>query len=71
MVCNNCGKTFTMNGKGGGSEGKCTSGIVHLAAMGVVDNIETDQERNFAVNVSFVEIYNKEVKDFFPPRGMT
>ena len=44
MGYNNCGKTFMMNNKGGGSEGECTPGIVHLATMDVFDNVETDQE---------------------------
>ena len=51
------GKTYTMQG----SEG--AGGIVHMAASDIFDHIENEPERVFLVRVSFIEIYNEEVRD--------
>ena len=51
------GKTYTMQG----SEG--AGGIIHMAASDIFDHIENEPERVFLVRVSFIEIYNEEVRD--------
>ncbi len=66
------GKTFTMQGsgtlQGGASPGRGSSvldngGIVHMAASNIFTHIEEEPERVFSVRVSFIEIYNEEVRD--------
>ena len=67
------GKTFTMQGSGtlqdgassagGGSSVQDNGGIVHLAASDIFNRIEKEPERVFLVRVSFIEIYNEEVRD--------
>jgi len=51
------GKTYTMQG----SEG--AGGIVYMAASDIFNHIENEPERVFLVRVSFIEIYNEEVRD--------
>jgi len=65
------GKTFTMQGSGGyggmkneeGKRGSGVPGIVHMAARDVFDYIDNESDRVFLVRVSFIEIYNEEVRD--------
>lgn len=38
-------------------------GIIHMAARDIFQHIEKETERNFLVRVSFIEIYNEEVRD--------
>jgi len=67
------GKTFTMQGSGTLQDGSAASvtcsssldngGIVHMAACDIFDHIEKETERVFLVRVSFIEIYNEEVRD--------
>jgi centromeric protein E len=66
------GKTFTMQGSGtlhdgalsgGGSSVLDNGGIVHMAVSDIFNHIEQDPERVFSVRVSFIEIYNEEVRD--------
>jgi len=66
------GKTFTMQGSGtlqegaasgGGSSALDNGGIVHMVASDIFHRIETEPERVFSVRVSFIEIYNEEVRD--------
>ena len=68
----NSGKTFTMQGSGtlqdgessgGGSSVLDNGGIVHMAASDISNQIEKYPERVFLVRVSFIEIYNEEVRD--------
>ena len=59
------GKTYTMQGEGtiedgDGNEG---GGIVHMAAKDIFSHIGNDTQRDFLIRVSFVEIYNEEVRD--------
>ena len=73
------GKTFTMQGSGtiqegaggggGSSSGDCTGGIVHMAASDIFNHIEQDPDRVFLVRVSFIEIYNEEVRDLLVVSG--
>ena len=58
------GKTYTMQGSGNlqqGSEGE--GGLVHMAAKDIFTQITNQQDRMFLVRVSFLEIYNEEVRD--------
>ena len=69
------GKTYTMQGSGTIQEGASSSvsesgksstgdgGIVHMAASDIFNHIEKEPERVFLVRVSFIEIYNEEVRD--------
>ena len=67
------GKTFTMQGSGtlqdgassagGGSSVLDNGGIVHMAASDIFNRIEKEPERVFLVCVSFIDIYNEEVRD--------
>ena len=67
------GKTFTMQesgtlqdgaASGGGSSSVLDNGgIVHMAASDIFNHIQKDPERKFFVRVSFIEIYNEEVRD--------
>jgi centromeric protein E len=58
------GKTYTMQGSGNleqGSDGE--GGLVHMAAKDIFSQILQRQDRMFLVRVSFLEIYNEEVRD--------
>jgi len=67
------GKTFTMQGPGTLQDGSTATasssaafdngGIVHMAACDIFNHIENEPERIFLVRVSFIEIYNEEVRD--------
>jgi len=66
------GKTYTMQGSGTIQEGAsaennntigASGGIVHMAASDIFNHIEKEPERVFLVRVSFIEIYNEEVRD--------
>ena len=61
------GKTYTMQGAGTIEDGSDESGggIVHMAARDIFSYIgnDADSQREFHVRVSFVEIYNEEVRD--------
>lgn len=70
------GKTFTMQGSGTlqdgataaasggcGQEMDAGGGIVHMAASDIFNHIEKEADRVFLIRVSFIEIYNEEVRD--------
>ena len=58
------GKTYTMQGAGNLEQGMGgEGGVVHMAAHDIFSQISQKQERNFLVRVSFLEIYNEEVRD--------
>ena len=58
------GKTYTMQGSGTIEEGKDgDGGVVHMAARDVFSQISDDPDRVFLLRVSFIEIYNEEVRD--------
>ena len=70
------GKTFTMQGSGTLQDGATTAassggsqemdgggGIVHMAASDIFNHIEKEADRVFLIRVSFIEIYNEEVRD--------
>ena len=58
------GKTFTMQGGGSIEDGAGNGGgIVHMAARDIFSHIAKEQDRVFLIRVSFVEIYNEEVRD--------
>ncbi|KAL7569989.1 hypothetical protein ACA910_017038 [Epithemia clementina (nom. ined.)] len=54
------GKTYTM--QGAGKPGK-DEGILQMAASDIFRLIEKTEERLFLVRVSFLEIYNEEIRD--------
>lgn len=59
------GKTYTMQGarssqKGGVNE---TEGILQMAAQDIFSQLSQKPERAFLLRVSYVEIYNEEVRD--------
>jgi centromeric protein E len=53
--------------QGMGGEG----GVVHMAANDIFSQITKKQERNFLVRVSFLEIYNEEVRDLLGDTNQT
>ncbi|PIA57039.1 hypothetical protein AQUCO_00600041v1 [Aquilegia coerulea] len=55
------GKTFTMNGSDN------DPGIVPLAVKDVFHNIMMMTDREFLIRVSYLEIYNEEIKDLLAP----
>jgi len=58
------GKTHTMQGSGTIEDGQGTGGgVVHMAARDIFSQISNDPERVFLLRVSFIEIYNEEVRD--------
>jgi centromeric protein E len=68
------GKTYTMQGSGnldeglsGGDEG----GLVHMAANDIFSQIRDMPDRLFLVRVSFLEIYNEEVRDLLGVSNQT
>ncbi|KAL7520313.1 hypothetical protein ACHAWX_005043 [Stephanocyclus meneghinianus] len=66
------GKTYTMQGTGSLesiSNLNTQGGIVHMAASDIFSHIERDTERVFLVRVSFIEIYNEEVRDLLVSGG--
>lgn len=66
------GKTYTMQGAGNLEQGMGgEGGIVHMAANDIFSQITKKQERNFLVRVSFLEIYNEEVRDLLGDTSQT
>jgi len=66
------GKTYTMQGAGSikeGTVGGSGGGIVHMAANDIFNNISQSQDRIFLVRVSYLEIYNEEVRDLLASRN--
>jgi centromeric protein E len=60
------GKTYTMQGSGNleeGLSGDSEGGLVHMAADDIFSRIREQPDRLFLVRVSFLEIYNEEVRD--------
>lgn len=58
------GKTFTMQGDG---ENTKTPGIVQMAARDVFDLMGESQNRVFLMRVSYLEIYQEEIRDLLNP----
>ena len=57
-------KTYTMQGSGSIEDGFGNGGgIVHMAARDIFSHISNEPERVFLIRVSFIEIYNEEVRD--------
>ena len=54
------GKTYTMQGSGMGGKDE---GILQMAASDIFRSIEKSRNRDFLVRVSFLEIYNEEIRD--------
>lgn len=60
------GKTYTMQGSGNLEQGSLAGGeggLVHMAAKDIFSQIQSQPDRMFLVRVSFLEIYNEEVRD--------
>jgi len=57
------GKTYTMVG----DEVEGEEGVLHLAARDVFRLISETQDRDFLLRVSFVEIYNENIRDLLDP----
>lgn len=61
------GKTFTMQGNRASAKNNASrngvDGITHLAARDIFATIAADPQHSYAVRVSFLEIYNEEVRD--------
>lgn len=66
------GKTYTMQGAGTVEDGAdgTGGGIVHMAANDIFSHIRSDPKRIFLIRVSFVEIYNEEVRDLLVTGNM-
>ncbi|CAM9530118.1 unnamed protein product, partial [Laminaria digitata] len=58
------GKTFTMQGDG---ENTKTPGIVQMAARDLFDLMGESQNRVFLMRVSYLEIYQEEIRDLLNP----
>ncbi|GKZ00345.1 hypothetical protein MPSEU_000987400 [Mayamaea pseudoterrestris] len=67
------GKTFTMQGSGTIADGTATKrgGIIHMAASDIFQHIQSTPERIFSVRVSFLEVYNEEIRDLLSPDSKT
>lgn len=61
------GKTYTMVG----DEVEGEEGVLHLAARDVFRLISETQDRDFLLRVSFVEIYNENIRDLLDPEMPT
>ncbi len=66
------GKTFTM--QGGGQEKNPSScneenhpGVVHMAASDIFELIGDSPDRDYLLRVSYLEIYNEEIRDLLNP----
>jgi centromeric protein E len=59
------GKTYTMQGAGSIEDGAKENGggVVHMASNDIFHHIQNTPDRIFSVRVSFIEIYNEEVRD--------
>ncbi|CAM6124516.1 unnamed protein product [Calypogeia fissa] len=57
------GKTYTMRGT---SE---EPGVIPLAVQDVFRNMELSKDREFLLRVSYMEIYNEEIKDLLSPEN--
>jgi centromeric protein E len=57
------GKTFTMQGAGEGE----TRGVVHMASAEMFRLISETPGRDFLLRVSYLEIYNEEIRDLLNP----
>ncbi|KAJ3338718.1 hypothetical protein HDU93_009124 [Gonapodya sp. JEL0774] len=57
------GKTFTMQGN------EKQPGIIPLAIRDVFQHIVDTPEREFLLRVSYLEIYNEQIKDLFNPKN--
>jgi len=55
------GKTYTMQGSAGISDGD--DGVIQLAGRDIFAHINAHNTQDFALRVSYIEIYNEEVKD--------
>jgi centromeric protein E len=68
------GKTYTMQGPGSLEEGLIEGkegGLVHMAAKDIFSRIRELPERLFLVRVSFLEIYNEEIRDLLGTSNQT
>ncbi len=66
------GKTFTMQGgvqetRPSGCNEKIHPGVVHMAALDIFKLIGESPNRDYLLRVSFVEIYNEEIRDLLNP----
>ena len=59
------GKTFTMQG----GDDHETPGIVQLAARDLFQQMEAAPDRMFLMRVSYLEIYQEDIKDLLNPEG--
>lgn len=59
------GKTFTMQG----GDDHETPGIVQLAARDLFQQMEEAPDRMFLMRVSYLEIYQEDIKDLLNPEG--
>jgi hypothetical protein len=59
------GKTFTMQGSGSIEEGYSNGdkGVVHMAASDIFAHVQNTPSRMVVIRVSFIEIYNEEIRD--------
>jgi centromeric protein E len=70
------GKTHTMSGSGTNQDGSVRDisttdgttthsggGVVHMAAADIFSHVESQPDRIFLVRVSFLEVYNEEIRD--------
>jgi len=56
------GKTFTMSGDGAGKDG--TEGVLQMSVRDLFRKIDTEGDgRLYLVRVSYIEIYNEEIRD--------
>ncbi|CAM9503144.1 unnamed protein product, partial [Phaeothamnion confervicola] len=62
------GKTFTMQGARD-RDGAAVPGVVHLAARDIFAAIAATPGRDFLLRVSYLEIYNEEIRDLLNPDG--